>query len=333
MSAASYWERFRRRRITRRTLLAAAGTGAASLVFVAACGESAQEPAPTRTKEASEDMALTTTLLGTGSPMPDPNRAGPSTLIQGGGENYVVDTGRGVVMRLAAAMVAPNALTAVLLTHLHSDHITDLGDIITAQWVTTFQPTTLRIVGPPGTQDVVDSTLASLELDIAYRMSHHDDLNNPPMVEVTEVTDGDVQLDGTVRISTAPTDHRPVEPTIGFRFDYEGAAVVVAGDTIPTAGLDRLCEGANALVHSAIRKDIIENLPVQRLKDTIEYQSSPEEAAQTAQRAGIDALLLTHYVPAIPPGGEEEWRALAAEHFDGRVEVGDDLLRVELGAA
>ena len=169
---------------------------------------------------------LTITLLGTGSPLPDPNRAGPATLIQGGGENYLVDAGRAVVMRLMGAMVPPGQLTGVLLTHLHSDHFTDLNDIITTHWIGTFEPTPLKIVGPPGTAEVVDHILASLGPDIRYRTDHHADLNNAPIVEVVEVLDGPVDLGSAVSITAAPTDHKPVEPSIGFRFDHDGASVV-----------------------------------------------------------------------------------------------------------
>lgn len=193
--------------------------------------------------------ALTITLLGTGSPLPDADRAGPATLLQGGGQNFLVDAGRGVLMRLTAVGVQASNLTAVLITHLHSDHITDLGDLITAVWIGTFQPTPLRVIGPAGTAGVVDHILASLEPDIGYRMAHHDDLAERPRVLVTEVGDGPIPLPGPVRVGCAPTDHRPVEPSIGFRFDHDGAAVVVAGDTVPCGGLDRLCSGAGARPH------------------------------------------------------------------------------------
>lgn len=276
------------------------------------------------------DMALTVTLLGTGSPMPDPNRAGPATLVSAGDEHYLVDAGRGVLMRLAALGLNAPSLTAVVLTHLHSDHITDLNDVITSNWVMTFEPTPLTIVGPVGTRSVVDHIIASLESDIGYRMAHHADLGYRPSVEVVEVSDGPVDVPGVVSISCAPTDHKPVEPSLGFRFEHDGVAVVAAGDTVPCDGLDRLCRGADALVHTAIRKDVIKQLPIQRMQDTLDYHSSPEEAAQTAARAGIGTLILTHYVPAFPPGGGEDWRTLAAGHFDGAIELGDDLHRVEI---
>jgi ribonuclease Z len=274
---------------------------------------------------------IAVTLLGTGSPMPSPDRAGPATLVSAGDEHYLVDAGRGVLMRLAAiGLGAPN-LAAVLITHLHSDHITDLNDVITTRWVMTFQPTPLTIVGPVGTRAVVDHILASLAPDIAYRIAHHADLETPPQVDVIEVASGTIELPGAVTIRCAPTDHRPVEPSVGYRFEYAGASVVAAGDTVPCTGLDELCTGADALVHTVIRKDIIANLPLQRIKDTLDYHSSPEQAAQTAAGGGLGTLILTHYVPPIPTGGAgDDWKALAAQHFSGVVELGDDLHRIEI---
>jgi ribonuclease Z len=271
------------------------------------------------------------TLLGTGNPLPDADRAGPATLVRTGGSTFLVDAGRGVVMRAAAAGSGPNQLTAVLLTHLHSDHITDLSDLVTTRWITTFSPSPLSVIGPPGTAAVVDGVLQSLVPDIAYRTTHHEDLEGPPPVHVREVCEGVVLEVGEVVVRVAPTDHRPVEPTIAFRIEHAGIAVVVAGDTVPCTTLDELCAGADALVITAIRKDVLAGIPLPRLPDVLDYHSSVEQAAQTAERAGISTLVLTHYVPALVPGTEQEWRALAAPHFSGRVELGNDLHRVEIG--
>jgi len=108
------------------------------------------------------------TLLGTGSPIPDARRAGPSTLVRAGSQTFLIDCGRGVQQRMTAAGVGANGLTALLLTHLHSDHIADLGDLIITRWVTTFtpEPNPLRIIGPPGTAEVVDATLKAFRFDI-----------------------------------------------------------------------------------------------------------------------------------------------------------------------
>lgn len=274
------------------------------------------------------------TLLGTGSPIPDPNRAGPSTLVRAGGQTFLVDCGRGVLQRAAAVGVGAAGLTALLLTHLHSDHIGDLGDVLITRWISTFtpDPAPLPIIGPPGTAAAVAATLNAFRHDIGYRIAHHSDINEPPAVDVHEYTGGAAWNHDGVAIRVGPTDHRPVTPTIGFRIDYQGASVVLAGDTVPCAGLDELAAGAGALVHTVIRKDVVANIPQQRLQDICDYHSSVEEAAATAARAGVGTLVMTHYVPALVPGQEEQWRALAATQFSGRIELGDDLHRVQVDA-
>ena len=270
-------------------------------------------------------------LLGTGSPLVDPNRAGPATLVRAGGATFLFDCGRGVLMRAAAVGVQAGQLTALVLTHLHSDHITDLNDVITSRWVTSFEPQPLRVLGPPGTSAVIDGLLDSLAPDISYRLAHHEDLSWDPGVTVAEQIDGVVYDEGGVRILAAPTDHRPVHPTVGYRIEHDGHAVVIAGDTVPCDGLDRLCDGADALVHTVIRADLVEKVPIQRLQDILDYHSSVEQAASTAKRGGVGTLVLTHYVPALVPGTEDEWRARAATEFDGVVELGDDLHTVRIG--
>jgi ribonuclease Z len=272
------------------------------------------------------------TLLGTGSPIPDPNRAGPATLVRAGGQVFLVDCGRGVLQRAAAVGVGAAGLSALLLTHLHSDHIGDLGDLIITRWITTFapDPAPFPIIGPPGTAETVEAMLKAFGHDIGYRIAHHADITGPPPIEVHEYTEGPVWDRDGVSIRVAPTDHRPVAPTIGFRIDSDGASVVLAGDTVPCAGLDELAAGAGALVHTVIRKDIVMQIPQQRFQDICDYHSSVEEAAATAARAGVGTLVMTHYVPALVPGREEQWRTLAASQFGGRIELGDDLHRVEV---
>jgi ribonuclease Z len=274
-------------------------------------------------------MSIAVTLLGTGSPLPNPDRAGPSTLVQAGDATLLVDCGRGVVMRLTAAGVLPMQLTAVLLTHLHSDHISDLNDVVTTHWVMCPEPTTLPIYGPPGTQLVVDGLLSMLALDQHYRLDHHEDLTQPPLVEVTEVHPGDSLSIGGVTVVVGATDHRPVAPTVGFRVEHDGQAAVLAGDTVPCSTLDELCAGADVYVQTVIRADLVRALPNQRIQDILDYHSSVEQAGQTAARAGVRTLVLTHYVPPLQPGQEDEWRALAAAHFAGEIVLGDDLTRVQ----
>jgi ribonuclease Z len=268
--------------------------------------------------------------LGTGSPIPDPNRAGPATLVQVAGRNLLFDCGRGLLMRLAGAGVLPPMIERAFLTHQHSDHITDLNDLVTMRWAMSPLPNPLLLTGPPGTAALVDRTIAMLVEDVGYRIAHHGDLNEPPRCDVTEVLDGvALELDD-VRVVAAPTDHRPVTPTVGYRIEHGGRSVVIAGDTVPCDGLDRLCAGADVYVQTVIRPDLVALVPSARLQDIVDYHSSVADAARTATRAGVKTLVLTHMVPAPAPGSDAEWIAQAAEEFDGTVVLAHDLLSVDV---
>lgn len=264
-------------------------------------------------------------LLGTGSPIPNPDRAGPATLVRSGESNILFDCGRGVIMRLAGAGIAPPALSAIVITHMHSDHISDLNDVITSHWVMNQTPAPLPIFGPRGTAQLVEATLGMLAFDVKYRLDHHDDLNAAPDVRVTELDPGDSVGIGDCRLVAYPTDHSPVAPTLGYRVANGDAVVAIAGDTIPCEGLDALCKDADIYVQTVIRADLVRQVPSQRLQDIVDYHSTVEQAAQTAARAGVRTLMLTHYVPPLVPGQEAQWRSLARDHFAGEIVLGDDL--------
>ncbi|MEY3655976.1 MAG: hypothetical protein RL114_334 [Actinomycetota bacterium] len=276
------------------------------------------------------------TLLGTGSPLPSATCAGPSTLVQAGGQNIVVDAGRGVIMRLVGAMCPPPFISAVILTHLHSDHICDLNDIITTRWISSPAATPLPIYGPKGTQKMIEGLLAMLSQDETYRLDHHDDLRaaGGMKVEVHEVEAGESFTIGDVKVSVHATDHRPVAPTVGFRIEHEGVVGALAGDTIPCDGLYDMCKDADIYVQTVLREDLVRTfaplVPTgERFLDILDYHSTVQQAAQTATKCNVKTLLLTHFVPAIQPGQEDEWRAMAAEHFAGDIVVGPDLTFVE----
>lgn len=266
-------------------------------------------------------------LTGTGSPLPDANRAGPSTLVKAGPTHILVDAGRGTVMRMAAAGSLPALLSAVLVTHLHSDHVCALNDVITTHWVMT-QGAELKIYGPVGIQQFVDRQLHALEPDIGYRIAHHEELTAPPNVAVTELEPGDSFDVNDVHVTTAATEHAPVRPTIGFRLEHEGSSAALVGDTLPCAGVDQLATDADVYVQTVIRRDIVEMIPNEMIQDILDYHSGVVEAAQTATRVGAKRLMLTHMVPAPTPEQYPEWIARAAEHYSGEVIMGDDLTAV-----
>jgi ribonuclease Z len=272
-------------------------------------------------------------ILGTGSPIPAPDRAGPSTLVRTSAGDLLFDAGRGVLLRAAGVLSGALAFQSVFLTHLHSDHTTDLNDIITTRWAMSFTPSPLSVIGPVGTAGLVAATEAMLDLDMGYRLAHHDDLTWRPDTVATDVTDGVVFEVGDVRVVAAPTDHAPVHPTVGYRVEDGGRSVVIAGDTVPCEGLDRLAAGADLLVHTVVRRDQIEALGIPRLIDVLDYHSAVPDAGATAQRAGVGTLVLTHMVPPVQPGTGQEWIDQAAAVFEGDVVLAEDLTTIELAPA
>ena len=269
-------------------------------------------------------------LTGTGSPIPDANRAGPSTLVKAGDTHVLVDAGRGVVMRLAGAGSLPAFLSGVLITHLHSDHVCALNDVITTHWVMTQGNATLPIHGPVGTAQFVERQLHALEADVGYRIAHHDELTERPKVEVTEHEPGDTSSINDLHITTAATEHSPVKPTLGYRLTHEGATAALVGDTLPCDGVDQLARDADVYVQTVIRRDIVETIPNEMLQDILDYHSGVVDAAQTAARVGARRLALTHMVPAPTPEQYPEWIERAAEHYEGEIIIGDDLTTITI---
>ncbi|MBI4766514.1 MAG: MBL fold metallo-hydrolase [Deltaproteobacteria bacterium] len=269
-------------------------------------------------------------ILGSGSPLPHPERAGPSTLVRAAGSDFLFDCGRGVLMRAAAVPLLPVSLKMVLLTHLHSDHVSDFNDVVTTRWVMSPAPNPLAVIGPVGTRKFVEATLRAMESDIGYRLAHHQDLNTRPELITEEVERGVVFENGPVKIIAAPTDHRPVHPSLGFRIEAEGKSIVIAGDTIPCEGLDRLCRDADVLIQTVIRRSLVEAVPSQRFKDILDYHSTTVDAGRTAARCRVKTLLLNHCVPTPAPGTEEDWMAEAANHFTGKILISYDLLKITL---
>ena len=229
--------------------------------------------------------------------------------MRAGGQTFLVDCGRGVLQRAAAVGVGANALTALLLTHLHSDHIADLGDVLITRWITTFDPgpPPLPIIGPPGTAEVVEATLKAFGHDIGYRIAHHADLTDAaagrgargaPTAWCGTATASRI----TVGAHRSPTRRRrpsgSASSTTARRWCWPATPCRARAST-------QLAAGAGALVHTVIRKDLVDAMPMQRIRDICDYHSSVEQAAETAARAGVGILVLTHYVPAhrARPGG------------------------------
>ena len=134
--------------------------------------------------------------------------------------------------------------------------------------------------------------------------------------------------EGGVRIVAAASDHRPVEPSLGYRIEHEGRAVVIAGDTVPCAGLDELCAGADVYVQTVLRDDLVSLVPMQRFRTRSTTTRRSCRPRRPRSAAGVRTLVLTHQVPTPAAGSADEWLALAHGAFQGTIVFGEDLTRV-----
>ncbi|MDX2170433.1 MAG: MBL fold metallo-hydrolase [Deltaproteobacteria bacterium] len=294
---------------------------------------------------------LQVVLCGTGSPLPDKDRAGPCTAIVAGGQVVLVDVGPGAWESLDLSGVPTGALSAVLLTHFHSDHIGDLGEAITQSWISgRTQP--LDIYGPAGTTKVVDGFDQAYSFDADYRTLHHGEEYMPRAaapavghdVPLGEAQDADaVVFDRNgLKVTMFRVHHDPVTPAVGYRFDYNGRSVVISGDTGKSVGVATHAKGADILIHEALNREMMGRISEvagrvgqprlgKMAHDTLNYHTSPVEAAELARDAGVPTLVLTHVVPG-PRNAIMRSMFLdgVSDVYSGEVIVGEDGQRFSL---
>jgi ribonuclease Z len=297
--------------------------------------------------------ALRVLLCGTASPLPHPTRGRPCTAVIAGSRLFVVDAGPGAWNRLALWRVPGERVAAVLLTHLHSDHIGDLGELDLQTWVAG-RPGPLRVFGPPGVEKVVAGFEAAYDADDGFRIAHHGaDLLTPaaePMEARTVPLGADGALEGRaavleedgLTVTAFLVDHRPAAPALGYRFDYAGRSVVVSGDTAAYPPLAAVARGADVLVHEAQANHLVaiaqeaaaragRARAAKILSDIPDYHTTPVEAARLANEAGVRLLLFTHLTPPPPNALIERVfvRGVADVRPDGW-RLGEDGMLVEL---
>lgn len=278
---------------------------------------------------AQQPPAMQLILLGTGYPYPSPERAGPSSAIVVGNKLFIVDAGRGIGMRLAAAGNPWGAVEGVFLTHLHSDHIDGLPDLFHCTWEFG-RGTPFQLYGPKGTQAVADGILQFYGPDIHIRRDLTEKL--PPQgatINVHEIQEGVVyDRPGEVKVTAFLVDHAPVQPSFGYRFDAAGHSIVITGDTRPTPNLIRYAEGADILVHEAYLRRPRAPSPLEPKQWGIyDYHSSAKEAGEAAEKAKAKILVLTHLIPA--NATEQDFLDEAKKGFSGKIIVGRDLMTIK----
>lgn len=297
------------------------------------------------------DSRVEVVLLGTGAPLPNPDRCGAGNVVIAGSARVLVDCGWGSARRLFSGGILPATIDTACFTHMHSDHITDMADFIIMRW-TGGAKRPLTVYGPEGTRQTMDGFMAALERDIAFRKAHHGELLSDDGIK-TFVHEAPATPDaahvatiGDLIIESFEVDHFPVVPAFGYRFRRGATSVVISGDTKRTESLVRASAGADLLVCEAMNiammrgaADRIETLgnatTAGLLRDATEYHSPTEDVAAMARDAGVKRLVLSHLIPAVPPSAEDAKAAFMAgmdEIFAGPIEMGYDLMRITVGS-
>jgi len=295
------------------------------LYGTAATQSSAQENSGVPPKE------IRVTLLGTASgPRVHVGKAGISTLVEAGGERLLFDAGRGFMQRLVEAGYPMNAVTKLFLTHLHSDHVLDVPDLMLTPWsAAPERKVPLEVWGPDGTRDMMRHLEEAFAFDIHMRRDV-DESFSPEGIRMVahDIREGKVYERNGVTVTAFLVTHGLVKPSYGYRVDYAGRSVALSGDTSPSDSLVACCKGVDVLIHEAIDPDVLRTVvPNQQRRDAIVARhTTPEQAAGLFSRVSPRLAVFSHS-PGTAAIVEQTRRSYA-----GRVEMGEDLMVIDIGA-
>jgi ribonuclease Z len=309
----------------RRSLLAA---GLACLLLGALAGT-----------EGRAESDFKVTLLGTASPSPRPDRFGPSTLVEAGDQKLLIDAGRGVPIRLWQVKVPMGKIDVLFLTHFHSDHTSGIPDL----WLTGWLPapfgqrkTPFHVIAPVGAKSLMENLQKAYALDIKIRL---EDEKLPPegiAVDVEEFNgEGVVYEKNGVKVMGFEVHHGDaIKPSVGYRIEYKGHAVVLSGDTRYDENVVKHAIGADLLIHEvgAARPALMAVPAVARI---IAHHTTPKEAGAVFAKAKPKLAVYSHIVlqsnAQIPEPTLDDVIAETRLTYGGPLEVGEDLMSFEIG--
>ena len=286
---------------------------------------SAQEASAVLTKD------IRVTLLGTASgPRAFVDKAGISTLVEAGGERLLFDAGRGSMQRLVQAGLPMNAVTKLFLTHLHSDHIIGVPDLMLSPWAAAPErKVPLEVWGPEGTRDMMRHLEAAFGFDIHMRRDV-DESFSPDGIRMVahDIQPGKVYEKNGVTVTAFVVTHGLVKPSYGYRVDYAGRSVALSGDTSPSDNLVAVCKGVDVLIHEAIDPDVLRQLVPDktRMDAIVARHTTPEQAARIFSRVSPRLAVFSH------SPGTAAIIEQARRFYPGRVEMGEDLMVIDIGA-
>ena len=276
------------------------------------------------------------TILGTGSPQANLRRRGPSQVIECGDNTILVDCGAGTLHRLVEAGFETLPLTAIAFTHLHSDHVTGILDVLWNGWIMRRWPAPPVIYGPPGTQHFIDHLMEAMAYDIKVRIG--ETLRPETLVpNVVEVEEGWKLAGKDWQLSAFRVEHLPVDEAFGFRLDHGSSSIVISGDTKVSENLIKHSKDTDLLVHevywsqglrdaAAAAPDAAERARFQLVGT---YHTPSEDVGKVADRANAGHLVLSHIIRS--RGNQEDFEKDIRPDYGGKLTMAEDLMSFEVG--
>jgi ribonuclease BN (tRNA processing enzyme) len=308
--------------LTRRALLTGAMSAGAAAIVRAAMP----------TQQGSTRLIL----LGTGGgPRPRLRSSAAAQVIVANGAAYVIDCGDGVARQLVSAGVPLPSIRHVFITHQHSDHNADYGNLMLLGWASGLR-TRVDTWGPPPLDEMTRLFFQMNAFDINTRTADEGRAPLVPLVIVHELTqDGVVMQDGNLKVTAALVNHPPVVPAFAYRFDAPDRSIVISGDTARSENLVKLAQGADVLVHEALWVPAVDRIVASvpnattLKKHLIDSHTAVEDCGRVAEAAGVKTLVLSHLVPADDPAVTDQmWIEAARANFRGRIILAKDLLEI-----
>ena len=248
------------------------------------------------------------------------------------------DAGRMTLNRLQQMGVDPDGLSAIFLTHYHSDHLVGLTDLVLTHWVMDWgdDARSIPIIAPSGhTTAFVDRMISIWDQDLAVRALHNGREPEPKFQNIGfEVPDAPAEVwrIGDVRVLAGQVRHEPVEGAVGYRVETPDGVVVISGDTRVCDEMAQLTSGADILVYEAMRMDVINQRPP-HMRYIMQYHADTREIGAQAAELNVPTLMLTHLIPG--PRTDADRQHFVDEvregGYTGEVIVCDDLTAVTLG--
>tara|TARA_Y100000992_G_C21252357_1_gene486560 strand:- start:354 stop:1388 length:1035 start_codon:yes stop_codon:yes gene_type:complete len=267
---------------------------------------------PSTTNEIFLDDALSVAVCGSRAPLPSPNRAETCLLVQAGTSKFIIDSGEGSAANLQRWGIDYTDLEAVILSHLHSDHISDMPAIQFQSWLGG-RKEHLPVLGPIGTASTIEGFRLAYELDASYRSEHHGSILPIEAYgyDVVEF-DGDSALifeNKDTKITAFRVDHSPIDPSYAFKVEYKDRSMVISGDTVALDVMVEYSKGVDVLLHDALAKPLIQTMEKvadesdnkvlsKVLFDIQDYHATTVEVAEIAKKANVNLLVYYHLIPA-----------------------------------